>query len=127
MGAMSARRPQVNDSLEVEALACRRALQFAIDIGFSNLIIEGDSVQVMKAIKSRKADLSQLGHIFEDIQVLTSVLNQAKVEWVNRKANLVAHNLARYAKNFSDDVIWLEDSPPPVLEGLYYDSLSIYE
>ena len=125
MGAMSARRAWVNDSLEVEALAWRRALQFAVDIGFSDLIIEEDSVQVMNAIKSRKADLSQLGHIFEDIQVLISRLNWAKVEWVNRKANSVAHNLACYAKNISDDVIWLEDSPPPTLESLFHGSLSI--
>ena len=83
MGAMSARRAWVNDSLEVEALAWRRALQFSVDIGFSDLIIEGDSVQVMNTIKSRKADLSQLGHIFEDIQVLISRLNWAEVEWVN--------------------------------------------
>ena len=26
-----------------------------------------------------------------------------------------------------DDVIWLEDSPPTILEALYHDSLSIYE
>ena len=70
MGAMSTRRLWVNDSLEVEALACRRALQFAVGIGLSYLIIEGDSVQVMNAIRSRKANLSWLGHIFKDIQVL---------------------------------------------------------
>nr|XP_023894814.1 uncharacterized protein LOC112006735 [Quercus suber] len=34
MGAMSAKGPQVQDSIEVEVLACRRALEFAIDIGF---------------------------------------------------------------------------------------------
>ena len=111
--------------MEVEVLACRRALQFAIDIGFFDLIIEGDSVQVMNAIRSRKADLSRLGHIFEDIQVLISGQNWVEVEWVNRKANSFAHNLARYAKNVSDDIIWLEDSPPPTLESLYHDSLSI--
>ena len=44
---------------------------------------------------------------------------------MNRKAKSVAHNLARYAKNIFDDVIWLEDSPPPTLESLFHDSLSI--
>ena len=125
MGAMSARRAWVNDSLEVEALAWRRALQFAVDIGFFDLIVEGDSVQVMNAIRSRKADLSQLGHIFEDIQVLISGQNWVEVEWVNRKANSVAQSLARYAKDILDDVIWLEDSPSLALESSYHDSLSI--
>ena len=84
--------------MEVEVLACRRALQFAIDIGFFDLIIEGDSVQVMNAIRSRKADLSRLGHIFEDIRVLISRQNWAEVEWVNRKANSFAHNFSTLCK-----------------------------
>ena len=32
---------------------------------------------MMNAIMSRKADLSRLGHVFEDIQVLISRLNWA--------------------------------------------------
>ena len=47
---------------------------------------------------------------------------------MNQKANSVAQSLACYAKDFSDDVIWLEDSLPTILESLlYHDSLSIYE
>ena len=81
----------------------------------------------MNAIKSSNANLSRPGHVFEDIQVLISGLSWAEVEWLKRSANSVAHNLAYYAKNILDDVIWLEDSLPPVLEALYHDSLSIYE
>nr|XP_023924674.1 uncharacterized protein LOC112036081 [Quercus suber] len=40
MGAMSAKGPQVRDNIEVEVLACRRALEFAIDIGFLELWVE---------------------------------------------------------------------------------------
>ena len=54
-------------------------------------------------------------------------LRWAEVHWVNRSANLVAHNLVHYAKNISNDVIWLEDSPPPALESLYHDYLAIME
>jgi len=55
-------------------------------------------VQVMNAIKSSNANLSRLSHVFEDIQVLISGLSWAEVEWLKRSANLVAHNLAYYAK-----------------------------
>ena len=44
---------------------------------------------------------------------------------MNRKANSVAQSLACYAKDFSDDVIWLEDSPSLALESSYHDSSSI--
>ncbi|KAL4598870.1 hypothetical protein ACB092_11G088100 [Castanea dentata] len=93
MGAMSAKCPQVQDSMEAEVLACRRALEFAIDIGFSELVIEGDNAQ------------------------------WAEIKLVGRDANGVAHSLARYAKTIAEDVYWLEDSPPPALEALYVGSI----
>ena len=40
---------------------------------------------------------------------------------------MVAHSLDRYAKNLSDEMYWLEDSPPPAVEALYQDSLHINE
>lgn len=122
MGAMSTKGPQVQDSKEAEVLACRRALGFAIDIGFSELVIEGDSAQVLNSIKSSDTNLSRLGHIIVDIQCLVASLQWAKVTMVKRDANFVAHSLVRYAKNLSNDVIWLEDSLPLALEALYYDS-----
>ena len=42
MAVMSSRGPVVSDSEEVEVLACRRALEFAIDAGFADLVVEGD-------------------------------------------------------------------------------------
>lgn len=44
------------------------------------------------------------------------------VSCVKRIANTVAHSLARYARNIADETVWLEDSPPPALEALYFDS-----
>lgn len=41
---------------------------------------------------------------------------------VPRIANTVAYALARYARNIEDELVWLEDSPPPALEALYFDS-----
>ena len=39
----------------------------------------------------------------------------------------MAHVLAQYARHTLDeDLYWMEDSPPPALEALYHDSLSIW-
>ena len=54
-------------SVEVEVLACHRALEFAIDIGFSKLMIEGDSAQALNSIWSNDANQSRLGHVIVDI------------------------------------------------------------
>ena len=37
----------------------------------------------------------------------------------------MAHSLARYAREVSDEVIWLEDSPPLAMEAFYLNSISI--
>ena len=40
---------------------------------------------------------------------------------------MVAHSLARYARNLSDEMYLIEDSPPLAVEALYQDSLHIIE
>ena len=44
---------------------------------------------------------------------------------IRRTANGVAHSLACFARHLSEDIVWLEDSPPSALEALYLDSISI--
>nr|POE88860.1 hypothetical protein CFP56_37397 [Quercus suber] len=50
MGALSARVPLLQSVAMVEALACRRAVQFAVEIRLHEVIFEGDAVVVIKAI-----------------------------------------------------------------------------
>ena len=47
MAALSTKESFAQDSEEAKTLACRNALEFAIDVGISDLIIEGDNVSVM--------------------------------------------------------------------------------
>ena len=56
MAAMSSKGPAVMDSEEAEILACRRALEFAIDAGFADLVMEGDNSNVMQSIASAQSD-----------------------------------------------------------------------
>ena len=52
MAAMSAKGPAVNNSEEAEMLACRKSIEFVMDAGFSELVIEGDNANVIRAISS---------------------------------------------------------------------------
>ena len=52
MVALSSKGLAVIDSEEVEVLACRQAMEFALDDGFSDLIVEGDNSNVMRSIVS---------------------------------------------------------------------------
>ena len=121
MAAMSAKGPHVVDSAVAEVIACRRALEFACEAGFTDLVVEGDNLSVMKSLAASKTDHSWLGHIIQDIKWLTRSFRKVLFSYVRRAANSVAHGLARYAKYVHEDMYWIEDNPPPVLEALYYD------
>ena len=50
MAAVSAKGGVVRDSEELEVMACRNALEFAINAGFMEVILEGDNALVMKTV-----------------------------------------------------------------------------
>ena len=127
MVAMSAKGPPVEDSEKAEILACRRAVEFAIDAGFSELVMEGDNVAVMTSLSHYGSNMSRLGHIVHDIQWLATGLRWAYFSHVKRSANSVAHLLARHAKNVVEDIIWMEETPSPVVEAPYFDSMHLSE
>ena len=82
---------------------------------------------IMKYLTVPGAHLSHLGHILEDVKWLYSGLGWMEVRWIGHVVNLVAHSLARYARNVLDYVIWIEDFPPPALEAFYLDSIQFQE
>ena len=104
MVRMSVKGPFVHNSAKADALACRRAVEFSIEVGFSRLVIEGDNALVMNAISCSAKNNSLLGHIFEDIQNLVCGLQYASINCIKRSCNMVAHSLARHARNISDEM-----------------------
>ena len=127
MARMSAKGPYVRNSEEAEALACRQAVVFALEAGFSKIVIEGDNSTIMKAISGLSYHNSLPGHVYEDICAYLNGMQLVSISCIKRGGNMVAHSLAKYAKNISDVVYWLEDSPPPAVEALYQDSLHVSE
>ena len=67
MAAMSVKGPWISSSEEAKALACRKTIEFSMEAGFSELIIEGDNTTVMKAVSGSSGGHSLLGHFYEDI------------------------------------------------------------
>ena len=122
MASISARGPPVIDSEEAEILACRNALEFAVDARFRDLIVERDNKVVMTSITNTHTTSSRLGHLYGDVNCIAAGIGNLTVSCVPRTANTVAHALARYARNIEDELVWLEESPPPAFEALYFDS-----
>ena len=126
MAAMTACGSAVQSSEEAELLACRRALEFAVDAGFYRLIIEGDNSTVTHAISSSAENNSLLGNVVDDIRHLIRGLHWAAVCCIRRSGNRVAHVLAQHARfSLDEDLYWLEEDPPPAMDALYHDILSL--
>lgn len=126
MVGLLARGPYIASSKEGEVLACRKALEFAIDFGFREIVLEGDNATVMKSLMSPQVNMSRLGHIYEDICILATGFRSQTISCFRRGANGVAHSLAWFAAQLDSKIIWLGDSPPPALEALYLDCISLH-
>ena len=126
MASFSVHGSKAVDSSEAELLACRRAIQFAIEMGITDVVIEGDNAMIMGSIAKKDLSGARQGHIFMDIQALLVELTWFSISSVKREANTVAHSLPCYAPHIQENVFWIEDSPPPALEALYFDFAHIH-
>ena len=66
-------------------MAALKALTFAHDLGFQNVIIEGDALGLIQALKSQEQKLCPLGLLVEDVKVYVnhfrSVVFSHKEQW----------------------------------------------
>ena len=121
IGALTMPIPLANSVATMEALACCRAVLFAKEIGLSDMIFEGDSVEVIQVVTQENSNHPDFGHIIDDIRILASDLNSFQFCHVKRNCNVVADALAKRAKNSLSLDVWLEDVPDDIVHLLSFD------
>ena len=104
---------------QVEALAARRAAFFAVDIGISTAVLEGDSAIVYRDLVNSVPSLAPHGHIIQDVKLLASSFSCI------RQGNGVAHALARWAINSPNQNVWMDNMPPDILNVALADIASL--
>uniref|UniRef100_A0A2N9GJZ4 RNase H type-1 domain-containing protein n=1 Tax=Fagus sylvatica TaxID=28930 RepID=A0A2N9GJZ4_FAGSY len=109
----------------VEALAARRAVTFAIEVGTWKIELEGDSEQIIKAINQEDPIFTPYGHIIEDIRCAAEQLQWFRFKHTKREGNKAAHALARLAKVSQDTDVWLETVPPVISAVTHRDFILI--
>ena len=91
IGALTMPVALTSSVAELDALACRRTVQFAIEIGPRKVIFEGDSAEVIQAISQGNSDFSvyltigteimnlkkMTGTYFRSISILFYMISQA--------------------------------------------------
>ncbi|MBA0693033.1 hypothetical protein Goari_010547, partial [Gossypium aridum] len=103
----------VGNIFVAEAKACERALLFAIEIGFRKIILEGDSLSIIKKFKSEE-DRLILRPISQSIQLLEGHLMEITYHFVPREANKAAHNLEMEGRWHQTPCFWVDDASDSV-------------
>ncbi|XP_075663045.1 uncharacterized protein LOC142632549 [Castanea sativa] len=125
IASMATRVSQLLQPIEIEALAANKALEFARELDTSHAVLEGDSLLVMTALKSKNIALAPFGLLIQDSLALPSGFSKFSYSHTKREGNTVAHNLAQLAVSFTNCVIWMEDVPSDVLSSYHADLAGI--
>lgn len=78
-----------------ENRAVRRAIGLAEDMGITRLILEGDSINVIRAIHRVVENLSGLVHLVEEIQIKFLNFECWEVKYETREGNQAADKLEK--------------------------------
>ena len=105
----------------LEALAARRAVIFAKEIGLQQSHFEGDSETVIKGLLEGGMQSSSIGHLFRDILFHVSSMRSFSFAHVVRQSNAVAHALAQRARLSFPFSAWMESVPPDIVDYVTAD------
>ncbi|XP_075663115.1 uncharacterized protein LOC142632627 [Castanea sativa] len=121
IGALSMSVPAAQTVAELEALACRRAVQFAVELGLQDVVFEGYSLQVIQAISQDSSDFLPYGHIIEDIRIHLAAFSTDDFIFNTRHCNVVVDALAKKAKNFRESRVWIDSLPMDIAPLVAFD------
>ncbi|XP_038713390.1 uncharacterized protein LOC120007259 [Tripterygium wilfordii] len=90
-------RPSLLDSTLAEAFAALHAIKLACDLGFTHLILEGDSSIIVAAIGGEEMYFSAWRSVILEIRRLLTYFHSWSVYHVRRNVNSAAHALAKFS------------------------------
>jgi ribonuclease HI len=85
----------VVEPIVAEALAALHTVIFCKEMCFAEIILKGDSLQIVKEINMELPQLNRFGHIVDDIRKVLYSSWSFRVVHIKRDANAVVHGLAK--------------------------------
>lgn len=106
-----------------ETMALRKSMSICWELGLSNILFEGDCLQVARAVYSNRPSEDELSPIIHDIHCMLENAQDWQVCFAPRDANRAAHCLAKLACNCPSDFIWIEECPEHAFNVILEDKL----
>ena len=125
MGAKSKRVEFPWGALEAEAKAAEIGVCLAWDLGLKDIEVERDSLLFAQALKGSTPPALPILKIVEGMKRYLRNFSSWTVAHTRRTNNVAAHLLAKSARNVSDCVIWVEDTPPIIETQILKDVISM--
>ena len=112
------------DPLEAEAMAVEVGVQFAKDMGITEVMVEGDSLIIQRALTELATPPSSVDAVIVGIKASCAKFHHIAFSHMRRQGNNPAHLLAKYAYGIDDCSIWIEESPCFIKQALIHDVMS---
>jgi hypothetical protein len=91
-----------------EAYAFREGLSLAQHIGIQNFTSQTDCAQMVQTMKDGGFSATSAAAIYDDCNILWSGFGKVLIEFCNREANQVAHELARVSCISDSSCTWVD-------------------
>ncbi|KAL4312649.1 hypothetical protein GQ457_01G024910 [Hibiscus cannabinus] len=121
MAACTFPHSAVADAFSAEAIACELAVNFASDLGFRSVQVEGDSLSIIKKLNATTMDRSLISPIISDIQSLRGSFDNITFSFVGRQGNMVAHELVKLGILLTEPMYWMKEVPMQVERLVFRD------
>jgi hypothetical protein len=95
----------------IDARRALRVVNFSRELGFYKIILEGDALQIMQALKNESSNWYIYDHLIEETRGVLQNMQKWKVHHVKRNLNGAAHQLAKVALSMRDAHVCLEETP----------------
>ncbi|XP_039043292.1 uncharacterized protein LOC120182368 [Hibiscus syriacus] len=94
LGACKRRVDHITSVFMADAVAVVHAMQFAVEMGYRRVVVEGDSRTIIEKMRSQDPDLSEVSVITWEVRNRTKFFHACCFSFVPIKGNKASHCLA---------------------------------
>jgi hypothetical protein len=123
LGARSLTKILLVDAKIAETIVALKAVQFAKEVGFLDVIFEEDAAHIISKISSIPPYLSKPRHFLESIHIEKQSLRTCNFTFAYREANSASHCFAKEVACTTIDLCWPEDIPISISNIIFREAL----